>query len=451
MYLLYCIIYVGFIFFRQDSLWKRGRKKHFLLHMPGVSEVFSQKRYKFISTVLHFCDETTAHQRDHPEYDRIYKIRKLTEYLKDKFRFYYSPDIEISIDEGMIPFHGRWGSKQYHKDKPVKWGVKTWMLCDAKTGYNYNFDIYAGRDSDFDELNNLGLASAVVLKLCQPLYEKGHIIYTDRFYTSPTLLVSLRHVGLSGCGTIMTNRKYFPKEIIKPKKQCKTPGESEYRQCQRTGIVATRWVDKAPIYFLSNAHVAVREGLTVTRTNKTGESLEVPATPTVVEYNKYMGGVDHNDKMTKMDKSRKSYKWYARVDRKCVLWAMYNGYVIYKSFHPSKDYRDFTLDVIHQLIGPGSHKVVEKQKATPAVENIERLDITKPHAPICEPSGSHSFRCKVCEAKFARERRANPGKTRSELAAKSVKTAFLCSYCNVHLCIKQQSTCWADYHNKEEY
>jgi hypothetical protein len=80
----------------------------------------------------------------------------------------------------MIPFHGRFEGKQYHKDKPFKWGVKAWLLCDSTTGYNCNFDIYCGKDRDFEHLDNIGLASTVVLKLCQKYYNRGHIIYTDR-------------------------------------------------------------------------------------------------------------------------------------------------------------------------------------------------------------------------------------------------------------------------------
>ena len=64
------------------------------------------------------------------------------------------------------------------------------------------------------------LASGAVLKLAPSLYGKGHIIYTDQFYTSPHLLLMLRQVELSGCGTVMSNRKYFPKKLIKPREQC---------------------------------------------------------------------------------------------------------------------------------------------------------------------------------------------------------------------------------------
>ena len=102
--------------------------------MPGPPDVFKHKRYKQIAAALHYCNENLALPHEHVDYDRLYKVRIPLNELKVKFEKYYKPGCEISIDECMVPFQGRWGGKQYHKDKPVKWGVKVWMMCDAKSG-----------------------------------------------------------------------------------------------------------------------------------------------------------------------------------------------------------------------------------------------------------------------------------------------------------------------------
>jgi hypothetical protein len=83
----------------------------------------------------------------------------------------------------MIPFKGRLGIKQYIKDKPNKWGIKAFLLCDSQTAYCFRFEIDIARSSDF-EGENLGLTSAVVLNLTKGMEYKGHIVYTDNFYTS---------------------------------------------------------------------------------------------------------------------------------------------------------------------------------------------------------------------------------------------------------------------------
>ena len=47
----------------------------------------------------------------------------------------------MSVDECMVPFHGRLAFKQYIREKPIKWGIKVFILAESKTGYNYNFEV----------------------------------------------------------------------------------------------------------------------------------------------------------------------------------------------------------------------------------------------------------------------------------------------------------------------
>jgi hypothetical protein len=159
----------------------------------------SYRRYNQIKKYLHYCNEASAEtDRRHPEYDKLYKIRFLLDELKVKFTTEFSPNQDISVDECMIPFRGRWSGRCYDSSKPIKWGVKVWMACCATTGYAYNLDVYSGRDRDFDVLSTVGNSAAVVLKLVQRLWGKGYHIYTDRYYTSPYLLDWLRRLDLSG-------------------------------------------------------------------------------------------------------------------------------------------------------------------------------------------------------------------------------------------------------------
>ena len=51
----------------------------------------------------------------------------------------------MSIDEAMIRYKGRLFFRQYMPKKPIKWGIKVWMVADAKKGYVSNFDIYLGK------------------------------------------------------------------------------------------------------------------------------------------------------------------------------------------------------------------------------------------------------------------------------------------------------------------
>ena len=358
------------------------------------------------------------------------------------------PHEQVAVDECMVPFCGRLSFKQYHKDKPTKWGIKVWMLADSHMGYNYAFDVYIGSDADLDALSNIGKVSGIVLKLVRRLYSSGRIVFMDRYYTSSNLLFWLRHMDLSGCGTVMTNRSGFPKNLKKPGRSVQ--GELDWMQCATTGILATHWCDKKNIYFLSNHLVAEMDGLTITRHTKKGDRIEVPCTPTVLQYNKYMGAVDLNDKMCRLDKSRRTYKWYVRLDRKCVAWALYNAYVIEAKFRahgPRREFRHFTLEVVHQLIGENRFRS-RPGRSTDAVALPAHMTDTT-HLPVKGVGKDHG--CVVCAEKHRRHQMSHPTATYAQNPHKRVKTSMLCEGCNTYLCIKSDSTCWRDWHTKMQY
>ncbi|XP_072177003.1 uncharacterized protein [Diadema setosum] len=48
------------------------------------------------------------------------------------------------IDERMVKSKGRSGIKQYIKNKPVKFGIKIWVMSESQSGYTVDFDIYTG-------------------------------------------------------------------------------------------------------------------------------------------------------------------------------------------------------------------------------------------------------------------------------------------------------------------
>ena len=89
----------------------------------------------------------------------------------------------VSIDEAIIPFKGRLSFKQYIKNKPVKWGIKAFVLSDAINGYVYRLQVYTGKGMETNQ-PEIGLCSRVVLDLLSGLENTGLVIYTDNYYTS---------------------------------------------------------------------------------------------------------------------------------------------------------------------------------------------------------------------------------------------------------------------------
>ena len=65
---------------------------------------------------------------------------------------------------------------------------------------------------------------------------------------------------------------------------------------QRGNLVATVWRDRRLVYVMST-NSDPRTAATVQRKDRDGTSHTVPSPKSVVDYNKFMGGVDHADQL----------------------------------------------------------------------------------------------------------------------------------------------------------
>ena len=82
-----------------NSLW--------VLNIRQFTQIFTLKRYWFLWSSIHLVDNTQCVQRDHPDHDRLFKVRPLILKLNDTFPEHYRPQQNISVDESMVRFKGR--------------------------------------------------------------------------------------------------------------------------------------------------------------------------------------------------------------------------------------------------------------------------------------------------------------------------------------------------------
>jgi hypothetical protein len=66
---------------------------------------------------------------------KLFKIFPVISHLNKTFQELYLPNQDISIDESLTLWKGRLSFKQYLTLKASKFGIKTYKLCDAPTGY----------------------------------------------------------------------------------------------------------------------------------------------------------------------------------------------------------------------------------------------------------------------------------------------------------------------------
>ncbi len=441
---------MGCMTFDRDEMYWSNSSKHKLIG-SSFGEIMTRNRFIQIRRYLHFSDDAqVAAHRD----DKLYKVRLLLDSLRKSYQEEYIPHKEVSVDEAMIPFKGRLGIKQYMKDKPVKFGIKMWVAADAISAYCYNFEVYIGKNNDVVN-KNLGMAAKVVIGLTKPLEKKGHVIYTDNFYTSPVLADFLYSRQTYLCGTMRTNRKGYPKELVQTAAQGRRMerGNSDWLMCGP--LLASYWKDNRIVYYLSTFHNPAEENLTANRRNKDGTAAVLPITPTVKGYAAYMGGVDRLDQMSRMSKSKKCRRWYRKIEIKLREISVYNAYVIEGTVidhNPDskrkRDLLNFRLDLAHQLIGNYQQERRTFKRPRVQEQDDDRLD-EKAHWP--GPTGSSNTVCVVCNKLHTLYKNSHPGCSASENPHKRTKTTMKCEKCNVPLCCNARSSCYKNYHTKVYY
>ena len=101
-----------------------------LLHQERVSSVMTQSRFFQISRYFHLAYNTKALPREHPRFDKIYRVRQFFDLVManaQRAQRRYRLDRDVSIDETMVPHKGRLSFKQHIKNKPIRWGIKLWL------------------------------------------------------------------------------------------------------------------------------------------------------------------------------------------------------------------------------------------------------------------------------------------------------------------------------------
>ncbi|KAK5887853.1 hypothetical protein CesoFtcFv8_016414 [Champsocephalus esox] len=100
----------------------------------------------------------------------------------ERLPYLYEPGPEVTVDEQLVPFRGRCGFKQYMPSKPAKYGIKSWVACDARSSYAWNMQVSTGKASaGAPPEKNQGMR--VVLDLTRGL-RGGRNVTCDNFFTS---------------------------------------------------------------------------------------------------------------------------------------------------------------------------------------------------------------------------------------------------------------------------
>ena len=130
--------------------------------------------------------------------------------------------------------------------KRNRFGIKFYIIADCETGFVLGFFVYTGADTDYQKFN-LGVTGDIVAHFLQSYFYKGHVVYIDNWYTSPTLTEFLHDRDTGTCGTVNASRKGMPKLESKLVR-------GEVQVSHSDVWMAVRWEDKRSVRMLTSVH-----------------------------------------------------------------------------------------------------------------------------------------------------------------------------------------------------
>ena len=433
--LIALLLYQGLV---PVSTFSRYWSTKTLYHGLWARKIMKRDRFTALMSMLHIVDPDTENKAD--------KLRKVSEFVdifKQKCKSLYQPKQQISVDERLVKSKHRSGIRQYIKNKPVKFGIKLWVLADSSNGYTCDFNIYAGKNGN-EEPNQNGLGYSVVMKLCNPLLNQGYHLFTDNFYTSAKLVIDLFKKGTLCCGTVAENRKGFPESMKGGKVWARKEQRGSMRWHRSRNLLSLQWKDNRVVTMLSSMHCA-NDHVTVVRKKRQGkqwQDVDVRQPKCIQDYNNYMNGVDRSDQiLSSYNLLRKCVRWWKTLFFHMTDIACVNGYILFKLYqkanpdkkalHRVKSYSvlEFREELIRNLVS-----LEEFGDPPKAVTGGSKKDLSVYDTMHIPKFSTTKRNCKVC---YSNEK-------------KEYKVYSYCSapQCMVYMHCTAEKNCFSKWHDR---
>ena len=98
--------------------------------------VMSRKRFSFILSCLRLDDKQARSERT--KVHGLAPIKETSDIFIENCKNYYKPSHNLTVDEQLLAFRGRFKGKVYIPKKPDKYGIKIISANDVQTSYMIN-------------------------------------------------------------------------------------------------------------------------------------------------------------------------------------------------------------------------------------------------------------------------------------------------------------------------
>ncbi|XP_042164360.1 piggyBac transposable element-derived protein 4-like [Oncorhynchus tshawytscha] len=276
----------------------------------------SLKVFHRYSRLLRFDDRQSRPAR--LATDKLAAIRKVWDLWEARLPALYNPGPDVTVDEQLVPFRGRCPFRQYIPSKPAKYGIKSWVACDAKSSYAWKMQVYTGKAAGGGPEKNQGMR--VVLDLTTGL--SGRNVTCDNFFTSYDLGQRLLERNLTMVGTVRKNKAELPPALLESRGRQVL--SSRFTFTPTATLVSYLAKRNKNVLLLSTLHT---EGHISDRRDKKPDL--------ILDYNCNKGGVDNLDKVVGTYSCRRmTARWPLVVFHNILDVSSYNAIVIWREIKP---------------------------------------------------------------------------------------------------------------------
>ena len=370
---------------RMEDNWNKNDN----LFLTNYSKYISYNKYLLIHRFFHLSDNSKADKTD-----PVYKVRPLIDLFNEKAVYYNIPGKYVCIDETMVKFKGRLFFRQFNPNKPNKYGIKLYLLCNS-IGYCYNIITYTGKGTSSEANEGFLGVESLVINMMRPYFNAYRILYIDNFYNTIKLSRYFMEQKTGLIGTLKLNRARFANKLVLPKK-----AEQQIYIDPSKSIVLVVANDNKIFMMTTNVCFPIPMNVE-TRREGTKRKLNM-----IVDYNHRSKGVDLcNQKCSSYRYPHPSRKWWKPLTYHIIQMILQNTYIISQKYI-KMSFKDYYKSVIGSLIGEEKN---ERMNST--FHGIDYIDSVK--------KSLHRKSCRLCPR----------------------KTMWICKKCLVPLCIP-------DCHNK---
>ncbi len=263
-------------------------------------------------------------------HDKFVLIRELWDRFISNSQASYKPSKNLTADEQLLPCRSRCSFIQYMPNKPDKFGIKFWLLCEVETKYTCNGFPYLGRDEEKQSSDLQG--EFVVKKLIEPYASKGHCVVTDNIFSSHKLAKALIQRKTTFIGTVRKNKKELPPAVKK--------NLDDEKGCL---IASYQCKPKKNVILISTDHEqAVIPSLDFNSKKKPN---------VILTYNSKKVGVDSVDQMSRIYNTRApTRRWPVSVFYNILNIASINSWILFKIINKSSISRSaYILQLVNKI------------------------------------------------------------------------------------------------------